>query len=163
MINETGTENVESKQGNVDYNYGCQPKRAEHSDSNTPSITTEFNIPTRVGGATSEIKSVDENFFTGVTRKRTARYYLSGIDARSTHSGLKHYLESRNIHVTYLKLFSRRENARSISAKLNVAAQCADEIEADGFWLDGIYCRRWYSNKEWYNNQSEGQNEYNEQ
>ncbi|VDH93289.1 Hypothetical predicted protein [Mytilus galloprovincialis] len=106
-------------------------------------------------GSTAAVQSTDDNFFTGVSRKRSARYYLSGIDSKSTRSGIMTYLESRNVQVTYLRLFQSRNSLRYVSAKLNVSEQCANIIEGENFWPSGVHCRCWLSNQAWYQRSSE--------
>ncbi|CAG2232272.1 unnamed protein product [Mytilus edulis] len=117
------------------------------SKPNTENIT--YKIPVRLEGVTSHVETTNENFFTGVTKNRTARYYLSGIDSKSTRAGILSYLETKNVHVTYLRLFSTRNNDRRISAKLNIAENCAEIVETENFWPKGVYCRKWLSNREW--------------
>ncbi|CAC5405418.1 unnamed protein product [Mytilus coruscus] len=110
-----------------------------------------YKIPVRLDGITEDIDTSpadsDENFFTGVKRKRTARYYLSGINPKSTRSGILAYLEKVNVHVTYLRLFNPKHSAQRLSAKLNVVENCADSIESHNFWPDGVQCRKWLSGK----------------
>ncbi|CAG2248803.1 unnamed protein product [Mytilus edulis] len=116
-------------------------------------LNTTYKIPVRLDGVTENIDTSpadsDENFFTGVKRKRTARYYLSGINPKSTRSGILAYLEKENVHVTYLRLFNPKHSAQRVSAKLNVVENCADYVEAHNFWPDGVQCRKWLSNYEW--------------
>ena len=102
------------------------------------------------GRVTEETKTVSEDYFTGVTRNRTARYYLSGIDPKSSRSGIISYLNKKNVHVTYLKLFNTGNTKRRISANINVSKNCESIVELDGFWPEGVFCRKWFSNNEWY-------------
>ncbi|VDI54683.1 Hypothetical predicted protein [Mytilus galloprovincialis] len=122
-----------------------------HSDSHKDNglreidkqLSTTYKIPVRLDGVTENIDTSpadsDENFFTGVKRKRTARYYLSGINPKSTRSGILAYLEKENVHVTYLRLFNTKHSAQRVSAKLNVVENCADYVESHNFWPDGGY------------------------
>lgn len=109
-----------------------------------------FRIPVRTDGITPSIQHTDEEFFTGVSRKKTARFYMSGINAKSTRNGIWSYLTKRGVHVTYLRLFNTKNNARVISAKLNVSTSSADLVESSDFWPKGVHCREWLSNREWY-------------
>ncbi|CAG2250537.1 unnamed protein product [Mytilus edulis] len=111
-----------------------------------------FKIPVRVQGNTEEIKPSNENFFVGVTpRKRSARYYLSGIDNRSTRSGILQFLEVKGVNTTFIQLFHGKYNYSRISAKLNVTEESASIIETDEFWPAGVRCRRWLNNHDWQN------------
>ncbi|CAG2220218.1 unnamed protein product [Mytilus edulis] len=128
---------------------------AKIDDSHKNDEPTTFKIPVRLQGATAAVQSTDDNFFTGVSRKRSARYYLSGIDSKSTRSGIMTYLESRDVQVTYLRLFQSRNSLRYVSAKLNVSENCANIIEGENFWPIGVRCRCWLSNQAWYQRGSE--------
>ena len=44
----------------------------------------EYKIPVRIQRTTEDIKSTNDVFFVGVSRKRSVRFYLSGIDSKST-------------------------------------------------------------------------------
>jgi predicted RNase H-like nuclease (RuvC/YqgF family) len=48
----------------------------------------EYKIPVRIQGTTEDIKSTNDDIFVGVSRKRSARFYLSGIDSKSTRTGI---------------------------------------------------------------------------
>ena len=112
-------------------------------------VNQNFKIPVRYGGVTEDIETTDDSFFKGVKRRRTARYYLSGIDSKSTRAAMVSYLESQSVRVTYLRLFKSKHNSRIVSAKLNVDENSADVVEARDFWPEGVNCRRWLSNFEW--------------
>ncbi|CAC5395586.1 unnamed protein product [Mytilus coruscus] len=85
-------------------------------------LNMTYKIPVRLDGVTEDINTSpadsDENFFTGVKKKRTGRYYLSGINPKSTRSGILAYLEKVNVHVTYLRLFNPKHSAQRVSANL---------------------------------------------
>ncbi|CAG2226563.1 unnamed protein product [Mytilus edulis] len=112
------------------------------SKPNTENNDITYKIPVRLEGVTSNVETTNENFFTDVTKNRTSRYYLSGIDSKSTQGGILSYLETKDVHVTYLRLFSTRNNDRRISAKLNIAENCAEIVETENFWPKGVYCRK---------------------
>ncbi|KAK3104967.1 hypothetical protein FSP39_014230 [Pinctada imbricata] len=90
-----------------------------------------------------------ENMFAGVQRKRSARFFLSGIDNRSTKSGILSYIESKGVRVTHMILFNARTERSPLTAKINVPLQHASLIEPGRFWPKGVRCRRWLSNREW--------------
>lgn len=92
-------------------------------------------------------KPVPADIFAGVERK--ARFYLSGINEKSTRKVILLYLEKYGVKVTYLKLFKDKHNTAQISAKLNVTEETANIIDTDNFWPTGVMCRRWLSNREW--------------
>lgn len=93
--------------------------------------------------------STEDDIFEGVTYKRNARYYLSGIGPRSTQSGMLNFLRKNGIHVSHCVFFKpKREGARR-NAKINVALCNAQTIESSGFWPKGISCRPWLSRKQW--------------
>ncbi|CAC5396962.1 unnamed protein product [Mytilus coruscus] len=146
-----GTVN-DSQQTHDTHRTNVLAKNDDHYKSDDPAT---YRIPVRLQGSTAAVQSTDDNFFTGVTRKRSTRYYLSGIDSKSTRSGIMSYLESRNVQVTYLRLFQSRNSSRYMSAKLNVAENCANIVESENFWPINVYCRRWLSNQEWYQRVSE--------
>lgn len=112
---------------------------------------SNFKIPVRVQGNTEEIKPIDSDVFVGVSpRKRSARFYLSGIVNKSTRSGTLRFIEMKNVKTTFLQLFyGKYIYSSSISAKLNVPEDCASLIESDAFWPSGVWCRRWLSNRDW--------------
>ncbi|CAC5372012.1 unnamed protein product [Mytilus coruscus] len=111
-----------------------------------------FKIPVRVQGNTEEIKPLNKDIFVGVTpRKRSSRYYLSGIDNKSTRSGILQFLEVKGVNSTFLQLFHGKYNYSRISAKLNVTEESASIIETEAFWPAGVRCRRWLNNHDWQN------------
>ncbi|VDI60859.1 Hypothetical predicted protein [Mytilus galloprovincialis] len=116
---------------------------------------TTFKIPVRLQGATAAVQSTDEYFLTGVSPKRSARYYFSGINSKSTCSEIMTYIESRNVQVTYLRLFQSRNSLRCVSAKLNVSKHCANINKGEIFGPGGVHCRCWFSNQAWYQRSSE--------
>jgi hypothetical protein len=62
----------------------------------------EYKIPVRIQRTTEDIKSTNDDFFVGVSRKRSARFYLSGIDSKSTRTGIVRYLELKGVTTTFL-------------------------------------------------------------
>ncbi|CAC5398849.1 unnamed protein product [Mytilus coruscus] len=111
-----------------------------------------FKIPVRVQVNTEEIKPLNKDIFVGVTqRKRSARYYLSGIDNKSTRSGILQFLDVKGVNSTFLQLYHGKYNYSRISAKLNVTEESASIIETEAFWPAGVRCRRWLNNHDWQN------------
>ena len=56
-----------------------------------------YKIPVRIQGNTEETKPADNNLFIGASRKRPVRYYLSGIDAKSSRAGIIRFLECKGV------------------------------------------------------------------
>ena len=94
-------------------------------------------------------KKTEENIFVGVTYKKTARYYLSGIGKTSTRLGIQSYIEEMGVKTTHLVLFKPKYERSLLSAKVNVPCQYADQVESPGFWPKGVKCRAWMSMREW--------------
>lgn len=116
-----------------------------------PLTEPTFQIPVRVHGETAVTeKSANGNFFSGAKRRtKTSRFYLSGIDSKSTREGIIQFLEHKNVRVTYLRIFSQREHQRFVSAKINVPDECAERVKESDFWPTGVSCREWLSDRDW--------------
>lgn len=108
-----------------------------------------FNIPVRVQGHTAETECTDNNFFSGVKKRKSARFYLSGIESRSTRQGIIEYCEKNKVKVTYCRIFSPRNRQRFLTAKINVTEECAYKLESSDFWPAGVSCREWLNDREW--------------
>lgn len=91
----------------------------------------------------------EENIFIGVTYRKTARYYLSGIDKKSTKSGIANFIECKGVKTTHLMLFTPKYYRSRLSAKVNIPLEFVKTVEAPDFWPEGVRCRRWMSNREW--------------
>lgn len=91
----------------------------------------------------------EDDVFTGVTYKKSSRYYISGISKESTRYGIENYIERKGVKVSHLVLFKPKYGGPFLSAKVNVSPQFADTVESSHFWPDGVKCRRWLSNREW--------------
>ena len=94
-------------------------------------------------------KADQEDIFIGVTYKRTARYYLSGINKKSTEYGIENYIRNKGVKTTHLMLFKPRYRKSLVTAKVNVPAEFAKTVESPHFWPEGVKCRRWLSNRDW--------------
>ena len=68
------------------------------ANSNTSTQANTYNIPVRTNGITEKVSAINEDSFTGVTRNRTARYYLYGISMKSTRNGIWNYLTDVESH-----------------------------------------------------------------
>jgi len=147
------------KLNNTEKYDGPERRQSEMCDTNLSQEIT-YRIPVRLKGETENLVTTNDDFFTGVTKKRTARYYISGIDPKSTRSGIITYLEQRDVHVTFLRLFNTKHNSYRIAAKLNVSESSASTVESHNFWPSGISCRKWVSNREWNQRFSEDYNQH---
>lgn len=91
----------------------------------------------------------EEDIFIGVTYNKTARYYLSGINKKSTKYGIENYIQDKGVKTTHLMLFKPRYGSSLVTAKVNVPAQFAKIVESPRFWPEGVRCRRWLNNRDW--------------
>jgi hypothetical protein len=91
------------KSSNIEKRDGPERQKSVMCDTNLSQYIT-YRIPVRLKGETGNIVTTNDDFFTCVTKKRAARYYVSGIDPKSTRSGIITYLEQRDVHVTFLRL-----------------------------------------------------------
>ena len=107
------------KPSNIKKCDGPERQKSVMCDTNLSQNIT-YRISVRLKGETENLFTTNDDFFTGVTKKRTARYYVSGIDPKSTRSGIITYLEQRDVHVTFLRLFNTKHNLYRTAAKLNV-------------------------------------------
>jgi hypothetical protein len=85
----------------------------------------------------------DDDIFEGVTYKRNARYYISGIAHRSTQLGMVNFLKRKGVTVSHFVFFKPKYPGSRRNAKINVAPSDAQIVEAPGFWPRGISCRQW--------------------
>lgn len=105
---------------------------------------TEGDKP-RPSNKTKQHKDV----FPGVTYKKAARYFLSGINKESTYDGIKNYVENKGVHITHLTRFKPKGRYSIRTAKINIASKCSQIVDAQEFWPDGVHCRKWYNDREW--------------
>lgn len=120
------------------------PRKGQVSDLNSKQAPASLTLTNNTTCATE-----DADIFEGVTRRRNARFYISGISPRSTQLGMINFLKDRGISVSLCVLFKpKREGARR-NAKINVSLKDAFTIESENFWPKGISCRPWLSNKQW--------------
>jgi hypothetical protein len=123
----------------------------ESRESDTQAVSAKTgNKSIRSDGYKSD-HSGDEAIFEGVTYKRNARYYISGIGHRSTRLGLLYFLQQKGISVSHFVLFKPKYPGSRMNAKINVAPADAEIVESPGFWPRGISCRPWLSEREWDN------------
>jgi hypothetical protein len=90
-----------------------------------------------------------EDVFVGVTYRKSARYYLSGIGNESTRAGILNFIEHKGVKVTHLMLFKPKFHRSLMTAKVNVSPEFAKTVESPRFWPDGVRCRRWMNNRDW--------------
>ena len=90
-----------------------------------------------------------EEVFVGVTYRKSARYYLSGIGNESTRAGILNFIEQKGVKVTHLMLFKPKFHRSLMTAKVNVSPEFAKTVESPTFWPDGVRCRQWMNNREW--------------
>ena len=89
-------------------------------------------------GATFSTQSV----FRGVSKHKVARYYVGGIDKRSTEAGLRDFLTNNGVKLTFVRFFNR-ENRKTASAQINVILEHRDIVEREEFWPYGIFIKQW--------------------
>ena len=138
---------LESTRLSHDQTYG-----SGNDSSYTEYATEEYHPenPERTGVKMNPQQSSDESdIFIGVTYKRNARYYLWGINRRSTESGIKRYVENKGVHVSHLTLFKPRNSKSLLSAKVNISPEDAHIVERKRFWPNGVKFRKWYSVRDW--------------
>ena len=97
----------------------------------------------------SPSKSPQKHKFVGVTYKRRARFYLWGIGNESDREGILDYMDEQGVKVTHLVVFKPKSPRARLSAKINVDYSQAHLLESEGFWPNGVKCRRWLSAQRW--------------
>ncbi|VDH98386.1 Hypothetical predicted protein [Mytilus galloprovincialis] len=105
-----------------------------------------FQIPVRINGSHNDPKPANENF-TGVSRKRTSRFYITNIDPSSSKEGLLSYAKQRGVNITHVILFKPRKGR--ISGRINVTMESKALLQNSEFWPNNIICRPWYNNRAW--------------
>ena len=91
---------------------------------------------------------VDADGFIGVDRrrKRTKKFFISGIHESVKESQILSYLEQRNITPTHISLFrSQRRGTRSASAKIHIPSLMGSLVQTESFWPKFVKCRLWQS------------------
>ena len=131
------------KPGSRDITKGMCRSVEYNGDSCVVTVDKQSEKSTRKG------KEPEKDIFLGVTYRKTARFYLSGIDKESTSLGIQNYIQNKGIKITHFILFKPKTRSRFLSAKLNVPAHHADLIEDANFWPEGVRCRRWLSEHQW--------------
>jgi hypothetical protein len=74
-----------------------------------------------------------EDVFIGVTYRKSARYYLSGIGNESTRAGVLSFIEHRHVKVTHLMLFKPKFHRSLMTVKVNVSPEFAKPVESPRF------------------------------
>ena len=91
-------------------------------------------------------RNVDSDGFIGVNRrrKRTKKYFLSGIHESVNEGQIRSYLEEKQITPTYISLFRSRRNAKgTCSATVHIPSSMCPLVQADGFWPKYVKCSLW--------------------
>ena len=87
---------------------------------------------------------IDADGFIGVDRrrKRTKKFFISGIHESVKESQILSYLEQRNITPTHISLFrSQRRGTRS--AKIHIPSLMGSLVQTESFWPKFVKCRLW--------------------
>ena len=79
-----------------------------------------------------------QSVFRGVSKHKVARYYVGGIDKRSTEAGLRDFLTKNGVKLTFVRFFNR-ENRNTASAQINVILEHRDIVEREEFWPYSIF------------------------
>ena len=79
-------------------------------------------------------RNVDPDGFTGVNRKRkrTKKYFLSGIHESVNEGQIRSYLEQKKVTPIYISLFRSRRNG-TCSAKVHIPSSMCPLVQADDF------------------------------
>lgn len=83
--------------------------------------------------------------FNGFVKKgsrRVKRFYIGGIDKRSTEASMREFLSVKNICVTHLRYFNKHDR-RTASAQLNIDAEDEHSIRDRSFWPPGVFMKNW--------------------
>ena len=91
----------------------------------------------------------DDEFETHI-RRRSHRFYVGGFKASVTEKKIMNYMARRGISVTWISI-RRYEHQNRAVIRLNVDAREGSQLLDEGFWPDGITCRRWYSKAQYQN------------
>lgn len=100
-------------------------QKTENSHKQKPNINSKNLDPPEKKGS--------KDIFLGVTYKKSARYFLSGVNKDSTHDEIKQFLESKGVHVTHLSLFQPKGRFSVRTAKINVSPQYSNAMESTDF------------------------------
>ncbi len=93
-------------------------------------------------------KNTDTDGFIGVdrNRKKTKKFFLSGIHDSVKESQIFSYLEKRDIIPTYISVF-RSQQRGTRSAKVHVPSSMALLVQTEKFWPEFVKCTPWQSKK----------------
>ncbi|KAK3101925.1 hypothetical protein FSP39_007412 [Pinctada imbricata] len=116
----------------------------------TPSNLTFVTVSDEELTSGSENIRDDPDFFRGVTYNRKARFHISRIDRRTNKDAIVNYLRNKGVTVTHILMFyPRSDRSKLCSAKINVPIGQGRIVDSEGFWPDGVRCRRWLSRSQW--------------
>ena len=90
--------------------------------------------------------SSDPEVFIGVERKRkkTKKFFVTGIAENVKESQILYYLERRNIIPTHISIFPSRRSG-TLSSKIHVPSAFSSLVQEDNFWPKFVSCKPWRS------------------
>ncbi|MES9879515.1 MAG: hypothetical protein ABW185_01380 [Sedimenticola sp.] len=97
--------------------------------------------------------------FVAMRRNNVNTYYIGNVDESSTEDDLKVFLHVYHITPTQVTMYRNRGGA---SIRVSIPDAHAQQVESDGFWPDGMTCRRWMASKAWTQIQEDRKREYEE-
>lgn len=88
--------------------------------------------------------SSDPDGFIGVERKRrkTKKFYLTGIAQNVNENQIFTYLNKKNIIPTYISIFPSRRRG-TLSSKIHVPSADSSLVQEDNFWPKFVACKPW--------------------
>ncbi|MES9879358.1 MAG: hypothetical protein ABW185_00560 [Sedimenticola sp.] len=120
------------------------------------------NLPNAESRVIADKNPVNEHptrGFVAVQRKKVITYYIGNVDKDCTDNDIKYFLKQYDIFPTQITLY---RNSSGTSVRINIPSVHMNQVESDGFWPDGMTCRRWQSSREWARVQDERKREYEE-
>lgn len=88
--------------------------------------------------------SSDSDGFIGVERKRrkTRKFFLTGIAENVNENQILSYLNDRNIVPTYISIFPSRRRG-TLSSRIHVPSAASSLVLDDNFWPKFVVCKPW--------------------
>ena len=120
-------------------------ERTEHANGRRIPVVVSTNFRVDDRATIAGNNDVQARNFRGVKPKRKSnavRYYVGGINKRSTEKDMRDFLLHEQIRVTFLRFFCR-DYRRSASAQLNIHPDDEEQVLADDFWPAGIFIKPW--------------------
>ena len=75
-------------------------------------------------------------------KKRTKKFFISGVHECVKESQILSYLEQRNITPTHISLF-RSQQRGTRSAKIHIPSLMGSLVQTESFWPKFVKCRLW--------------------